>query len=230
MSHFIGLVGLILLLLGCQVKEQTDAGVLIAGNVPTTNAFTVGLPSNGSYQQGTNLDFTLTHPFDVTVVGNPRLTLTVGATTKYADYFSGSGTKTLTFRYSVEAAMNDTDGIAVATTVDLNGGTLTFDVATAALTTISVGSTTKILVDNTTPSVSSTTFGTKGIYKLAQKVNVTVVFDEKVVVTGSPQVQINLSGVTKNATYASGTGTTSLVFSYTVVTTILMVLIYFQQV
>ena len=219
MSHFIGLVGLILLLLGCQVKEQTDAGVLIAGNVPTTNAFTVGLPSNGSYQQGTNLDFTLTHPFDVTVVGIPRLTLTVGATTKYADYLSGSGTKTLTFRYSVEAAMNDTDGIAVATTVDLNGGTLTFDVATAALTTISVGSTTKILVDNTTPSVSSTTFGTKGIYKLAQKVNVTVVFDEKVVVSGSPQVQINLSGVTKNATYASGTGTTSLVFSYTVVTT-----------
>jgi hypothetical protein len=219
MSHLIGLVGLIFLLLGCQVKEQTDAGILIAGNVPTTNAFTLGLPSNGSYQQGTNLNFTLTHPFDVTVVGNPRLTLTVGATTKYADYISGSGTKILTFRYTVEAAMNDTDGIAVATTVDLNGGTITFDVATAALTTISVGSTTKILVDTTTPSVSSTTLGTQGIYKLAQKVNVTVVFDEKVVVTGSPQVQINLSGVTKNATYASGTGTTSLVFSYTVVTT-----------
>lgn len=219
MSQLLCFIGLIFVLVGCQVKEQTASGDLIAGNVPAVNAFTVGLPANASYKQASNLNFTLTHPFDVTVTGTPRLTLDIGGATVYADYLSGSGTKILTFRYTVQAAMTDADGITVATTIDLNGGTLIFQTTIAASNTISIGSTTNILVDTTTPSVSSTTFVTPGMYKLAQKINVTVVFDEKVVVTGSPQVQIDLGGVTKNAPYASGSGTTSLVFSYTVVTT-----------
>jgi hypothetical protein len=219
MSHLTSLIVLILLAVGCQVKEQKDSGELIAGNVPTVNAFTVTRPANGSYQQGTNLNFTLTHPFDVTVTGTPRLILTIGAATVYADYISGSGSKSLIFQYTVQVAMNDPDGITVATTLDLNGGTIFFNSVTAASTTLSIASTASILVDTTSPTVSSTTFGTQGIYTLGQNVNVTVVFSENVVVVGSPQVQIDLAGVSKNATYASGSGTNSLVFSYTVVAT-----------
>jgi hypothetical protein len=207
------------LLIGCQVKEQVASGDLIAGHVPAVNAFVVTLPSNGSYKEATNLNFTLTHPYDVTVTGTPRLILTIGATTVYADYISGSGSKSLIFRYTVAPALNDADGIAVDSTIDLNGGTLLFNTVTAVSTALSLGSTANILVDTVSPTVSSTSFGVPGIYQLGQKVNTTVTFSEAVVVTGSPQLQIDLAGVTKNATYLSGSGTSSLVFSYTVAAT-----------
>lgn len=207
------------LLIGCQVKEQVASGDLIAGHVPAVNAFVVTLPSNGSYKEAANLNFTLTHPYDVTVTGTPRLTLTIGATTVYADYISGSGSKSLIFRYTIAPALNDADGITVDSTIDLNGGTLLFNTVTAVSTTLSLGSAANILVDTVSPTVSSTSFGVPGIYQLGQKVNTTVTFSEAVVVTGSPQLQIDLAGVTKNATYLSGSGTSSLVFSYTVAAT-----------
>jgi hypothetical protein len=50
----------------------------------------------------------------VAVTGTPRLVLTIGSTTQYATYQSGTGTSTLVFRYTVQAGDLDSDGIAVA--------------------------------------------------------------------------------------------------------------------
>jgi hypothetical protein len=47
-------------------------------------------------------------------------------------------------------------------------------------------------------------------------VSVTVTFNEAVDVTGVPQVTLNVGGVSRTAAYASGFGTTALVFTYTI--------------
>ena len=44
----------------------------------------------------------------------------------------------------------------------------------------------------------------------------TVAASEPVVVTGTPRIAIDVGGVTRYASYASGTGTTALTFSYDV--------------
>ena len=42
--------------------------------------------------------------------------------TKYADYYGGSESSTLLFRYTVEAGFNDADGIDVVPPLELNSG------------------------------------------------------------------------------------------------------------
>ncbi len=60
----------------------------------------------------------------VNVTGVPRLSVDVGGNTRYATYTSGSGTNTLTFTLTPSAGDVDLDGIAVASPIDLNGGTI----------------------------------------------------------------------------------------------------------
>jgi DNA-binding beta-propeller fold protein YncE len=81
-------------------------------------------PSNGSYATGQALNFTVTYNQAVTVTGTPRLLLTIGSNTRYANYVSGSGTTTLTFSYTIQAGDSAT-GIASSSSIDLNGGTIT---------------------------------------------------------------------------------------------------------
>ena len=132
--------------------------ITVVDDVAPTVA-SVAVPSNAWYVAGQNLDFTVNFTESVTVVttgGTPRIALTVGTTTVYATYLSGSGTSALVFRYTVQANDLDTNGIAVGT-LALNGGTLV-DAAgnNAVLTLNSVGSTSSVLVDAVTPSVPST--------------------------------------------------------------------------
>jgi Domain of unknown function (DUF4347)/Bacterial Ig-like domain/Cadherin domain len=118
----------------------------------------VSVPSNGWYAAGQNLDFTVNLSEAVivnTTGGTPRIALTVGSTTVYATYVSGSGTSALTFRYTVQASELDTDGIVVGA-LGLNGGTIQ-DAAgnNATLTLNSVGSTAAVKVDAVNPSAPS---------------------------------------------------------------------------
>ena len=62
--------------------------------------------------------------------------------------------------------------------------------------------------------------GDDGAYVLGETVRVTLTFSEAVNVTGAPQVKIDFSsgaGGERRAVYASGSGTTTLEFAYTVV-------------
>ena len=70
---------------------------------------------------------------------------------------AGESTSTaLLFRYTVQAGETDTDGVAVGTTLGLNGGTIK-DAAENALnlTLNTVGDTTSVLVDTTAPTLSN---------------------------------------------------------------------------
>ena len=132
--------------------------ITVVDDVAPTVA-SVAVPTNAWYVAGQNLDFTVNFSESVTVDttgGTPRIALTVGSTTVYATYVSGSGTSALVFRYTVQANDLDANGIAVGT-LALNGGTLT-DAAgnNAVLTLNSVGSTSSVLVDAASPSAPTT--------------------------------------------------------------------------
>lgn len=88
-----------------------------------------------------------------TTGGTPRIALNIGGATVYATYNGGSGSKLLTFEYTLQAGENDADGISVdADSLEANGGTLK-DAAgnDADLTHGVVAANADYLVDTTAP-------------------------------------------------------------------------------
>ncbi len=97
----------------------------------------IGVPADLVYYPGAALKFTVTYDEAVTVTGKPQIEITdiqsSGADKHYAEYDSGSGTPNIVFTYIVKEKIDDgsttdatdmTDGIGLATTIDLNGGTM----------------------------------------------------------------------------------------------------------
>jgi hypothetical protein len=72
-------------------------------------------------------------------------------------------------------------------------------------------------IDATPPSVTNVTSTTaNGTYGVGAAINVRVTFSEVVTVTGSPTLTLETGSVNRIATFASGTGSATLVFNYTV--------------
>ena len=74
------------------------------------------------------------------------------------------------------------------------------------------------------PAVIQSVTATAGNYKLDDTISISVRFDKNVTVTGTPTLPLLLQNATgtvstKNATYASGSGTNTLVFKYKVLST-----------
>ncbi|WP_374489269.1 DUF4347 domain-containing protein [Zoogloea sp.] len=140
-----------------------DSGNVTVDNV-TPVVSSVSVPSNNTYGTSANLDFTVNFGDNITVTtggGTPRIALTIGSTTRYASYVSGSGTSALLFRYTTQTGDNDSDGITVGA-LDTNGGTLKdANGNDATLTLNSVGSTSAVLVStNQAPVLSTPTTAT----------------------------------------------------------------------
>jgi hypothetical protein len=159
---------------------SSGLSVTIDATAPVVSS--VSVPSNGAYKAGDNLDFTVNLSEAVVVDtsgGTPRVALTIGSSTVYADYVAGSGTSALVFRYTVQNGDTDADGIAIGA-LQSNGGTLK-DTAgnSTTLTLNSVGSTASVLVDTTAPTVTdghiaiSGGSGTGGAYKIGDTVTAT---------------------------------------------------------
>ena len=107
-------------------SETKTVFVDIDVTVPTIDtAQEVVFPAAGEYSHQDSLEFEVSFSEAVSIVDTPRLTLTVGSTTRYADYHRmGESGKKVIFRYVVAADDADTDGIALATTIDANGGSI----------------------------------------------------------------------------------------------------------
>ncbi|TYK66123.1 DUF4347 domain-containing protein [Colwellia echini] len=196
--------------------------ILVDTVVPTVSS--VNVPANATYIAGQNLDFTINFSENVTVDttgGTPQLAITVGATTRQAVYVSGSGTGTLLFRYTIQAGESDTDGIAIGT-LSANGGTLRDAASNDANVSLnSVGATTSVLVDAAAPSVTSVSVPANATYIAGQNLDFTINFAENIIVDtagGTPQLAIIVGATTRQAVYASGTGTNALSFRYTIQT------------
>jgi len=146
------LSGKIVLFLGS--ASVANHSLALASPVPAT-VTTVATSAAGSYKVGDTLTFTLTLSAAATVDttgGTPRLALTIGTTTRYATYVSGTGTTSLVFTYTVQAGDTDTDGIAVASSVDLNGGTITNATGVAINGTLPSFTLPAICIDTTAPA------------------------------------------------------------------------------
>ncbi|XQU07457.1 cadherin domain-containing protein [Halomonas sp. LY9] len=130
---------------------------------PTVSSVAISSASgvqNSTLNEGDVVSVTVTMDEDTlvdTTNGTPRVALTIGSSTVYADYVSGSGGSTLVFQYTILADQTDLSGIAIpANALETNGGTVR-DVAgnAAVLAHGAVADNVGFLVDTTAPSFSS---------------------------------------------------------------------------
>lgn len=189
------------------------SAVLVDTVAPTITSVTS--PSLGSYRETQQLNFTVNFSENVTFTSVPRLTLTIGAVTRYATYVSGSGTSSAIFRYTIAGGDSDTDGITLASPVDLNGGSISDAASNNAILIFTPPSMTTVLVDTTAPTITSITPPSAGTYTPSIPANFVVNFSEAVTLTGSPRITLNVGGETRYATYQSGPGTSNVTFRYT---------------
>ena len=106
--------------------STANTAVTVLENLTGENPMRLIPPAARTYFGGDQINLQVHFGFPITVTGTPRLALQLGSNTVYADYVSGSGTPTLTFRYTVGATDVDLDGMQLTSnTVDLNGGALT---------------------------------------------------------------------------------------------------------
>lgn len=103
----------------------------------------------------------------------------------------------------------------VATTTTVATGATTTTVATTTTTTAATTTTT---TSAAAPTISSVAFKepTNEKWIPGQSLQVKIIFNVPVVVTGSPYISLLSDGINK-ATYLDGSGTNSLVFAYTIV-------------
>jgi hypothetical protein len=185
---------------------------------PTVTGVTSTL-ANGTYGVGTVVPITVTFTAPVNVTGTPILALNSGGT---ASYSSGSGTSTLTFTYTVAAGQNSPKLDYTATTaLSLNGGTIKDGsnnnanlIMPAPGSAGSLSGSKSIAIDTVAPAVTSVGATTAdGTYGVGATITITVGWSKPVVVTGTPQLALNSGGT---ASYSSGSGTSSLTFTYIV--------------
>ena len=189
---------------------------------PTVSSLTI-ISSPGydnTYVAGDVIEFAVIFSENVIVTGDPQLEILVGGAIRTASYASAADAA-VTFRYTVAAGDNDSDGISIgANRLSLNGGTIK-DAAdnAASLTHDELIDRSAHKVDTAAPTISSLAITSNGeeddTYRVGDAIEVTVTFGEDVTVTGAPQLEIDIGGVAKTAAYNSAIGET-VTFSYTV--------------
>ncbi|WP_141400505.1 DUF4347 domain-containing protein [Magnetospirillum sp. 15-1] len=198
--------------------------IVVDGVAPTVSGVTSST-ANGSYKVGDTISVQVNFSESVTVTGTPQLTLETGTTDRTVNYASGSGTSSLTFTYTVQAGDTTADLDYISTgALALNGGTIKDAVGNDATLTLaspgaanSLGNAKAIVVDGVVPTVSAVTSSTaNGSYKVGDTISVQVNFSENVTVTGTPQLTLETGTTDRTINYASGSGSSSLTFTYTV--------------
>ena len=198
--------------------RMTDATTAVLPNTPATGAPTI----TGTAQVGQTLTAVTTGIMDADGLTSPTYTyqwIRVETDNTEAD-ISGANSST----YTLDTAdLGKT--IKVRVSFDDDGGnteTLT-SAATAAVVAAATAPTVSNVAVTSTPAVGDT-------YGTGEMIEFTVTFDQEVTVMGTPEFNFCLgsSGTVscsvgtpppalRSAAYESGTGTTALVFSYTVV-------------
>ena len=221
------------------IYVQSDDKVLISGNrtsgnsggfivrvggmpwVDTTAPTVTGVdvPDDKHYKEGDTLTFRLHWSEEVVVTGTPLLGLTIGSASVNASYLAGSSTTTASvFTYTVLAGQTDSDGIALAASLSLNGGTIADQASpanNASLTLANVGATDGVLVDTTAPTVSKVE-RVSASPTLLSGVQFKVTFSEAVTGVTTDSFSVDSTGLTGSATIASVITTSATVYQVNV--------------
>nr|WP_256613131.1 putative Ig domain-containing protein [Shewanella baltica] len=181
--------------------------------------------ANGTYKFGDVISVEVNFDEAVLVTGTPQLTLETGTTDRTINYASGSNSSTLTFNYTVQSGDTSADLDYVATnSLMLNSGTIRDAASNNATLTLpspgaanSLGANRNIVIDGVAPTVSSVNASTAdGTYKLGDIISIQVNFSEVVSVTGTPQLTLDTGTTDRTIDYASGSGSSTLTFNYTI--------------
>ncbi len=180
---------------------------------------------NGAYKAGQTVVIQVTFSRAAHVTGAPLLQLETGAVDRTANYTSGSGTNTLTFRYTIEPGDMAADlDYSSSRAILLNGGTIRdasgadIDLSLAPPGEVhSLGYHKNLVIDTLNPTVTNVTSNSaNGIYKQGAVINIQITFTDSIYVTGAPMLEMETGAMDRKASYASGSGTTTLNFVYRV--------------
>ncbi len=203
-----------------------NKNIVIDAVAPTVTGIS-STDADGTYGAGAVITITIGFSAAVEVTGTPMLALnTSGGPAGSASYTGGSGTETLSFTYTVAAGQSaDPLDAASVSALTLGGGTIDDTVTNdpnPAVLTVATGSANagalanakSIVIATTAPTVTGVSSTTPdGSYTLGAVITITVGWSAPVVVTGTPQLALSSGGT---ASYTSGSGTSTLVFTYTV--------------
>jgi hypothetical protein len=202
---------------GVRTNEQADAGQDVRGLAIVPAPTVVSIVRAGSNPtNAASVDFTVTFSHAMTGVDvTDFVTAVTGATTGTIAAVSGSGT---TWTVTVNAISGtgtlridlvDDDTILSASNAlggpGAGNGNFTPGEAYA--------------FDFTAPAVTTVAVPANATYAGGAVLTFTVNFNEAVVVNtagGTPSIPVTIGAILRNATYVSGSGSTALVFSYTV--------------
>ena len=175
---------------------------------PTVTRVYVNRPSSGdTYGPGDEVLASVNFSGPVAVTGEPRLVLRIGDQNRSTDLFN-IRSDSLRFRYFVKASDHDDDGISIpANAVLLNRGSIrSVGGSDADLSHEAVPDDPEAKVDGRLDAVPTITRVSRlgrprqgGVYGPAERFGVGVRFSERVVITGTPQVAIQVGTQTRQA-------------------------------
>ena len=210
--------------LGQSVNHKVDGGSDFTGPTVTDVRVSSTPGAAGAYATDAVIEITVTFNEVVQVIGNPAITLTVGAVARSAAYHAGDGTTALVFRYTVQAGETDANGVSIpAGPAALAGGTIQDGAGNVADRTFAaladqrrhqVEATRPTVVGNVRITSSPSTGNT---YVAGETITAEIVFNENIVATGAPALEIAVGSARRQATGARAATPTTMVFSYTVV-------------
>jgi hypothetical protein len=206
----------------------SGAGFAVDGVAPTITGVVLSGEESG-VEFVTNNIVTLTLTCSKVVYlnlssGTPTIALTIGSGSPVATYVQGSGSNTLVFQY--EIGVSDTctaTNFSVSSPVVLNGATIKDLPGNNLVLTFTPPTTSTITVNNPVlPTISSVTLVGGPAFTTSGTISLHVTCDENVYVNtsfGVPEIELFINNHGQFATYASGSGTTTLTFSYVVQST-----------
>ena len=185
--------------------------------------------NNGGYAAGEQIRIATEWNANMNIGGDVTLDLMVGDELRHARYHSGTWSDRLVFAYTVQKDDLDYDGFSIpgggngsgftvadgpADYLERYGGGNGFNPRYAGQANLADHK-----VDGVIPSVSSVEIdsdpGADYTYALGDLIMATATFSEDVTVTGTPQLELDLGGAARTASYYKTYGE-NVVFSYTV--------------
>ncbi|RZP29913.1 T9SS type A sorting domain-containing protein [bacterium] len=176
-----------------------------------------------TYSISDTLGITVTFSEAITVSGIPQLTVETGDSDALANYISGTGTNVLTFQFIVANGYTSVDlDIVSSSALSLNSGSIVDAVGNTAILSLpnpgdagSLGYNKSIILDANPPSISlAMSDNANGSYKMGDTLDISVVFNEEIIVVGVPQLTLETGATDAAVNYLSGSGSTTLIFRY----------------
>jgi hypothetical protein len=206
-----------------------DTDVLTAGDKVVTAESTTYLSSSTVTSTSTGLTVTVDTTAPTVSMSASSTTLKLGETSTLTFTLSEASTNFIEADITVSGgtlstfAGSGTSYTATFTpTANTQSGTGSISIASGGFTdsagnTNTASSATSITYDTQVPTVSNvTSSSTNGTFSIGDSVSIQITFTEAVTVSGTPRLTLETGSTDRAVDYVSGSGTTTLTFTYTV--------------